>query len=188
MWGKPTVKFDPQRHHRQSTRLRGYDYSRDGAYYVTLCTHRRQPLFGDVVAGEMHLTALGRIVHDEWFRSATIRREIALWDREFVVMPNHIHGIVWILDGRGDRPVAPTTNDDARGPGPGSIGAFIAGFKSVATKRINELRDRPRTPVWQRGFHDHIVRDANELQRIRRYISNNPRNWESDEENPQRRR
>ncbi|MBC7359126.1 MAG: hypothetical protein H5U10_11370 [Desulfacinum sp.] len=102
--------------HRRSIRLKGHDYSQAGAYFVTLCTHGRACVFGEIVDGQMRLNDAGRIVADEWMKTAFIRNEIAL--DEWVVMPNHFHGIVWIcrIDGvddaccRGDRPVAPTTS------------------------------------------------------------------------------
>lgn len=104
-------------HNRRSVRLSGYDYSQPGAYFVTICTHKRDLLFGEVLNGEMRPNEIGRVVSQEWFRSANIRAEIELYPDEFVVMPNHIHGIVWIVGhmggdrspGRGARPCPPTT-------------------------------------------------------------------------------
>ena len=89
--------FDPKTHHHRSIRLKGYDYTLPGAYFVTLVTHRRDPVFGEVSGGEMKLSALGQIVLDEWMRSIGIRKEIQLHEDEFVVMPNHNHGIVWMV-------------------------------------------------------------------------------------------
>ena len=90
------MNFDPKICHRHSIRLLGYDYSQAGGYYVTIVTLRRECLFGNVAGGEMQVNELGEIVQEEWFRSARIRKEIHLFEDEFVVMPNHIHGIVWI--------------------------------------------------------------------------------------------
>ena len=168
------------RHHRHSIRLRGYDYAQTGAYFVTVCAQDRACLFGDVIDGVMRLNDSGRIAADEWTRSGTLRTEIAI--DEWVVMPNHVHGIVVITGGdarRGDRPVAPTP-----GPRPRSLGAMIAGFKSAATTRINEQRGTPGAPVWQRNYYEHIVRDEDDLNRIRQYIRENPAHWASDRENP----
>ena len=97
------MKFDPETHHRRSIRLPGYDYSRPGVFFVTLCTFQREEILGAVVDEEMQLSPLGRIVRTEWFRSAEVRKEIQLFKTEFVVMPNHLHGIVWITadDGVG---------------------------------------------------------------------------------------
>ena len=161
----------PQRN-RRSIRLQGYDYSQAGAYFVTLCTQNRECLFGEIVNGEMRLNEAGRVVADEWINTAEIRDEIEL--DEWVVMPNHFHGILVITVGRGDRRVAPT------GPQPRSIGAVMAGFKSAATKRINELRQTPGMKLWQRNYWEHIVRNEPELNRIREYIHNNPAQWVLD--------
>ena len=197
------MKYNPEIHHRYSIRLKGYDYSLGGAYFVTICTQDRACLFGEVMDGEMRLNEAGRIVRDEWVRSVEIRAEIEL--DEYVVMPNHFHGIVLITNDapecRGDRPVAqdvvpnktidnrvPQTKGDRpvapTGPQSKSIGALMAGFKSVVTKRINKMRDTYGTPVWQRNFYEHIIRDEVEFNRIREYVINNPAEWDKDEENP----
>ena len=104
-------RYDPQTHHRRSTRLKGYDYTLSGAYFVTLVTYRRDPIFGEIVAGQMKLSPLGQIVREEWLRSIGIRNEIRLYADEFVVMPNHFHGIVWIVGADGVCPGAGVTPD-----------------------------------------------------------------------------
>jgi REP element-mobilizing transposase RayT len=176
-------------HKRRSIRLCGYDYSLAGAYFITICTQDRACLFGDVVDGEMRLNYAGKIVHDEWLRTADMRSNVEL--DAFVVMPNHFHAIVFLNDEprRGDRPVAPTqstANTMARpaGPTPHSIGAIMAGFKSASTKHINEIRHTRGAPVWQRNYYEHIIRDDESLHRIREYIANNPLQWALDRENP----
>lgn len=187
------MKYDPAIHHRRSIRLQGYDYSQAGAYFVTLCTQNRECLFGKIVTGEMRMNDAGQIVADEWLKTAEIRDEIELY--EWVVMPNHFHGIVVIADGRGDPPVAPmngTTISGEQGdrqvaptgPQPRSIGAVMAGFKSAVTKRINELRQTPGAKLRQRNYWEHIVRNEPELNRIREYIHNNPAQWELDKLHP----
>jgi len=149
---------------RRSLRLKGYDYAQPGAYFVTICTHRHQPLFGEVVDGAMQLHAFGQIVWEEWFRSAEIRAEIVLFSDEFVVMPNHLHGIVWIVEAdnavgaTGRSPLQKRPLSPPRGPAPRSLGAFVAGFKSIVTKRINALRGTPGARVWQRNYYEHIIR------------------------------
>ncbi len=185
---------------RKSIRLNRWDYRAPAAYFVTICTHDRVPLFGRVVDGEMVLNAFGEIVWEEWFRSAEIRAEIELFPDEFVVMPNHIHGIVWIVetdDGTGHRDDAVEVHGRApnvgatgrsplqpRGPAPRSLGSFIAGFKSAVTKRLNVLRNTPGAPVWQRNYYEHIIRTARALNAIRRYIADNPLRWHLDRYNP----
>ena len=111
------ASYDPEKHRRRSIRLRHHDYSRAGAYYITVCTEGRKLLFGEVIDDEVKLNELGRIAAEEWSKSAQVRSEIEL--DTWVVMPNHVHGIVMTTDrGRGDRPVAPASawSDDARGP------------------------------------------------------------------------
>ena len=179
-------RYNSDIHHRRSIRLKGYDYSQAGAYFVTICVHDRECLFGEIVDGEMRLNDFGRIVAAEWIRSGELRSEIDIG--EYVVMPNHFHGIVIITDivgngdvCRGDRPVAPTTMP---GPQPKSIGAMMAGFKSIVTKRINILRDTPGLPVWQRNYHEHVIRNDADYNRIAEYVANNPQRWIEDKLHP----
>jgi len=143
-------------------------------------------LFGEVVDGEMQSNALGKIVREEWFRTAEIRPNVVLYDHEFVVMPNHIHGIIRIVDLPADvgaqRRCAPTDDERPHVP-PGSLGAIVRAFKSAATKRINVLRKTPGKPVWQRNYYEHIVRNEKTLDAIRRYIVYNPLRWHLDRYN-----
>jgi len=99
-----SMSYDPERHHRRSIRLRGYDYTAPGGYFITICTYDRAPIFGEIMERKMCLNAFGEIAQDEWFKTATLRPYVRLYEREFVVMPNHVHGIVWIVgnnDGGG---------------------------------------------------------------------------------------
>ena len=170
---------------RRSPRLRGYDYSQAGAYFVTICTYRRQELFGHVVDEQIVLNHFGRVVHDEWVRSEDIREEIEI--DAFVVMPNHVHGIVLIhshdTQHIAQGPVGTHGGASVRRP-PRSLGSCIAGFKSAVTQRINALRDTPSWPVWQERYYDHIIRNAHDLDVRRQYIANNPARWIEDTENP----
>jgi REP element-mobilizing transposase RayT len=183
------MPYDPQRHHRRSIRLPGYDYTQPGAYFITIVTHQRMPSFGEIVDGEMRLNEYGQIVHAEWFQTAAVRPYVMLHCDEFVVMPNHVHGIIWIVDTDADG------NDDDVNPRavggvtptnviPGSLGAIVRSFKSITAKRINALRDTPGAPVWQRNYYEHIIRDDHALARIRDYIQSNPQRWADDQENP----
>jgi putative transposase len=192
------MEFDPEVHHRRSIRLREFDYSQPGAYFVTLCASNKECLFGQVVDGQMRMNAIGEIVHEEWFRSGRIRLEIEL--DAFVVMPNHIHGIVRIVGAHGVRPnvgangVCPIGDDirpkegERRSPlpmRPRSVASFVAGFKSATTRRIRELRATMCRSVWQRNYYEHIVRNERELSQIREYIATNPLRWAFDRENPE---
>jgi putative transposase len=174
-------RYNPNIHHRRSIRLSSYDYAQAGAYFVTLCAHRRECLFGNIDNDAMVLNEYGEIVREEWLKSSEIRSEILLG--EYIIMPNHFHAIVYIVDHRdnrrGDRPVAPTT-----GPTPRSIGALIAGFKSTVTKRINAIRNTPGISVWQRNYYEHIIRNETDYHRIAQYITDNPRCWREDSLHP----
>lgn len=179
------MRYDPKLHHRHSIRLQTYDYSQAGAYFVTLCTQDRKYRFGAVINGEMVLNQCGRIVEVEWFRSAEIRKEVRL--DAFVVMPNHLHGVVFIDQMTSDE----SAYVGAHGCAPNgllhrprrSLGAFIAGFKSIVTTTINQLHNTPGVTVWQRNYYDHIIRKEEALEKIRCYIANNPANWEKDKNN-----
>ena len=173
------MRYDPQKHRRRSIRLPGYDYTSPGAYFVTICTYRKGYLFEN--------PAYREIVEEEWVRSADIRAEIEL--DEFVVMPNHVHGIVWIVNEnhrRGARPCAPTNVPFGGGVRKRSLGSFIRGFKSAVKIRINRIRKTPGEPVWQRNYYEHVIRNEDELNLIRRYIRINPLKWQYDRENPSR--
>ena len=176
---------------RRSIRLPEDDHAEDGVYFVTICTRGRECLLGKVNAGRVELTEYGQIVQEEWVKSANIRAELTLG--EFVIMPNHLHGIVE-MNARGAVEVgahgrAPLRASGFNGTRPlhrpkRSLGSFIAGFKSACTKRINQRRASPRTPVWQRNYYEHIVRDEDDLNRARQYIVDNPLQWELDEYHP----
>lgn len=161
-------RYNPDIHHRRSIRLPRYDYSSAGAYFVTLCTHERQCLFGEIVDGEMRLNDFGRIVTAEWIRSGELRAEIETG--EYVVMPNHFHGIVMIDDtvgANGIRPVLHTSAPNGRFRSPSkNIGSMVRGFKSAVTKQINEIRN-----------------DA-DYTRIAEYVADNPRRWAEDRLHP----
>jgi len=179
------MRYDPFRHGRSSIRLAGIDYASPGTYYVTVCTQDRACLFGDVINGEMVLNACGKIVREEWERSARVRPELRI--DAYVVMPNHLHGIVQITRwGHGGDVVGVGAHGHAPLQGalhrpPRSLGSFVGRFKGAVTRRINALRDTGGSPVWQRNYYEHIVRDKEDLSRIRRYIEDNPRHWPEDE-------
>jgi REP element-mobilizing transposase RayT len=167
------MPYDPEIHHRRSIRLRGYDYSQPGSYYVTLCRQSKEHLFGQIVEGEMHRNELGDYVARCWQWLAKQYPYVVL--DEWTVMPNHLHGIIVITDGAGGSRTAPTK----RKP----LGRLVGAFKTVSTDEINQLRGTPGRPLWQRDFYDHIIRNEDELNKIREYISTNPLRWGSDPEN-----
>ena len=168
---------------RRSIRLRDYDYAQAGAYFITLCTVGRESLFGEMVSGAMWLFAPGLIVEEEWLRTAAVRSNVEL--DAYVVMPNHLHGIVIPAnEARATHRVAPTNGP--AGPASGSIGAIVAQFKAVTTKRIHRLSGPEGLSIWQRNYYEHLIRNDRDLERIRDYIEANPSRWAHDAENPMR--
>jgi putative transposase len=176
------MKYDLPIHHRRSVRLKGYDYTQPGAYFVTLCTYQREETFGELVEGEMRLNPSGEIVREEWLKTAQIRPNVKLHEDEFVIMPNHLHGIIWIIEPVGaTRRVAPTKEPHTLVAG--SIGAILGQFKSVTAKRINARRGISG-PIWQRNYYEHIIRNENEIKNIWNYIDTNPLRWQEDQLHP----
>ncbi len=175
----------------ESTRFKGWDYSSKGSYFVTICTQDRDNLFGGVVKGKMELNQYGNIVNQCWFDLPNHYENIRL--DAFVVMPNHIHGII-IIDNNiinyhdvetGFNPVSTIVPTNTIIPpyitiqtkNRDGLFEFIRALKTFSGRRINELRQSPRKTVWQPRFHDHIIRDNDEFYRIRQYIINNPINF-----------
>jgi REP element-mobilizing transposase RayT len=147
---------------RKSPRLRAYDYASLGVYFVTACARDRECLFGDVVKNEVQLSEVGRIVEKSW--SEIPAHSAGVTTDAFVVMPNHIHGIVWLARA-GHAPPLP---------------AVIGSFKAAASRTAGR-------PLWQRSFHDRVIRDESELRAFRQYVADNPLKWAIDRENPVRR-
>ena len=146
---------------------------------MTICTRNKEFIFGDVVDGVMHLNEFGQLVEREWLKTSEMRDDVEL--DEQIVMPNHIHGIIMIKR-RGVSQYAPTKavfRSQSR-----TLGAIVRGFKSVVTKKINIIRNTSGSPVWQRNYYEHIIRNDDELNQVREYINNNPLQWQFDRENP----
>jgi putative transposase len=165
--------------HRRSLRLKGYDYTRAGAYFVTICAQDKACLFGSVVGGCMCLNDAGHMLILLWNDIPARFAEVEL--DAFVVMPNHLHGIIVLPDAanRAATRAAPTLSD------------VVAAFKSVTTVHyIRGVKTRAwpafRRRLWQRNYYEHVVRDDKELDRIRRYIDENPARWALDDENPEK--
>ena len=179
------------RYRIQSARAPWWDYGSDGVYFITICTAHREYLFGEIHNGEMLLSPIGEIVFQEWSKSFTIRKELSC--DAFVVMPNHLHAILRICSSANDidgfrvephgRAALPAGSCGVAHRPVQSISSFVAGFKSAATKRINEYRNTPRLSVWQSRFHDHIIRSDKAYQTIMEYINSNPLHWNDDKLN-----
>jgi len=180
------MPYNPDIHHRKSIRLKGYDYSRAGLYFVTICCHNRICRFGNIENGVMKLNEYGWIAHNEWIKTAEIRNNVEL--DNFVIMPNHIHGIIRLLrrgelhspdgidvfDTPENRGVCDTP---LRSPSQ-TIGAIVRGYKSSVTKQLVLLGFNGK--LWQRNYHEHIIRDEKSYINISEYITNNPSQWKDD--------
>lgn len=178
-------KFDPKIHHRKSIRLAGWDYSQAGVYFVTVVTWQRDCLFGDVVGGEMRLNDFGEIADECWRAIPEHFPHVELG--AYVVMPNHVHGIILINEVGAQHCCAPTLdgkNENRRkiNVKPGSLGAIVRSYKSAVSYKINKQFNA--TGIWQRNYHEHIIRNDREMGNVWRYIESNPVMWESDAENP----
>lgn len=170
---------------RRSIRLAEYDYASPGAYFVTIATQKKEPIFGRVVGNEIALNEWGKIAEKCWHEIPNHFSQVSL--DQFIVMPNHVHGIVFIdeldsvhpknLEGQdnsrvGAQHAAPLRQDKVRVYA-GSLGAIVRSFKSAVTKAINELRKPSATPIWQRNYYERVIRDEPDLEQIRSYIAHN---------------
>ena len=179
------MSYDPIIHHRHSIRLQGYDYSRAGAYFVTICAQKKQCLFGEIVDRQMILNDAGRMVQQCWYHIPAHFPHAEL--DVFVVMPNHFHGILVLTDrgigvnvgAKNFSPLQPSSPPSKRPVGTSkTIGSIVRGFKIGVTKWVRHhtgVHD-----VWQRNYWEHIIRNETDMNQIREYIRNNPAQWEMD--------
>ena len=166
------MTFDPQRHHRQSIRLPGYDYAQPAAYFVTVVTQGRERLLGRSENGEVQLSDAGRMVDACWHELGHFETVEA---DAFIVMPNHVYGVLVLREARGGHAGPP-------------LPAIIRGFKSMTTNAyIKGVKEHGWQPFdrrfWQRGYYEHVIRDEEDLRRVREYIVSNPARWHDDPEN-----
>ncbi len=169
---------------RRSIRLPQYDYAQAGVYFVTVCCHRHRCILGKIDNFQIHLNWAGRLVAECWLEIPYHFANAVL--DAFVVMPNHLHGIV-VLN-VGAQHAAPLQRQTStvlrRNVSPGSLSAIVRSFKSAASKRFHEHKRDLRVPLWQRNYYEHVVRNGEELDAIRRYIWTNAERWAEDKENP----
>ncbi|MDD3806815.1 MAG: hypothetical protein PHE86_02090 [Candidatus Marinimicrobia bacterium] len=179
------MKYNPEEHHRQSIRLKDYDYSQPGAYFVTICTQNQECLFGKIVDGKMVLNECGKITKQCWLDIPNHYSNAEL--DEFVIMPNHIHGIIIIVGGINVGAIHESPQHESPLPPHSTITRrkmllpkIIGFYKMNSAKQINQIRHMPGTPVWQRNYYEHIIRNENEneLNRVHKYIINNPLQWQ----------
>ena len=172
---------------RRSIRLPGYDYAQPGAYSVTICAADRRGIFGEIAAETAHLTIspIGYLVIESWANIPLHFPNVIL--DEFVLMPNHLHGILQIADQKDRGAIRPlaSANPEAFGkPVPQSIPTIIRSFKSIVSRRVIDKGLGVGLPVWQRNYYEHVIRTESDLNNIRLYISENPQKWSEDPENP----
>ena len=182
------VNYDPHRHRRQSIRLKDYDYSQPGKYFVNISTRNRECIFGGVRDAEVELSPLGRIATEDWMSMPHHYQHISI--DCFRVMPNHLHGIIIIKEYQQDManhvPTkrGPVTKRVFGKPISDSLSTILGSYKSGVTRRAHELGSVKSGSIWQSRFFDHIIRDDRSLYFIRQYIELNPLFWEFDIDNP----
>jgi len=180
MGGRGTMKYNSEIHHRKSIRLRHYDYSQSGAYFITMCTHNRECLLGEIIDREMVLNDAGEITQHYWLEVPNHFPNVVL--DEYIVMPNHVHGIIVSNDNVGARHAVPLQQAEQFGkPTRQSIPTIIRSFKSAVTNQINQTHQNTGSSVWQQNYYEHIIRNEIELNKTREYIVYNPINWTTDE-------
>ena len=182
---------------RHTIRLPGYDYAQAGGYFVTLLTWHREQTLGQIVSSEVQLSKLGKIAASEWLRLESRFPNVKL--DEWIIMPNHIHGILMLLPADAVRARLTSPRHDPEGSAsplqrvpqpaqpkgavPHSLGAILGAYKASVSNKAHHILDNPGIPIWHRNYYEHVIRNEAELQKIREYIHNNPLKWEFDEEN-----
>jgi putative transposase len=182
-----------KRRSRKSPRLPGYDYSREGAYFVTICTHQQIPHFGKIVDGQMEFSEMGKVAVSCWAEIPAHFPQVEL--DVYVIMPNHVHGIVLIVDksanlrvtNAGTRHASSVQQQNQsqnqkrpKGVKSGSLGAIVGSYKSAVTRLIRHSIDQDRQAIWQERYHDRIIHDERSMNEIRNYVLYNPAKWEND--------
>jgi len=201
----PNKNYNPKIHYRQSIRLKDYDYTSDGAYFLTICAQNKEHRFGDIIDGKMILNPAGEMIR-KWLRELENKFKNISLD-EYIIMPNHIHLIIFIMNvvvgvdlcvnpenttkqnlshiqgrhtGLSLRPAQQQTN----------ISQIIQWFKTMTTNEyIRNVKQNNWEPfdkkIWQRNYYDRIIRSEKELDKIKKYIFENPSKWELDRNNPE---
>ncbi len=173
---------------RRSIRIKGYDYSATGMYFITICTWNHLHLFGEIQNDRMIIDKYGKIAEKEWFKTGELRNNIKL--HEYIIMPNHFHGIIEIvnchsLDCRGTarralKDFRASTKEQFGKPSSNTIPTIIRSFKGAVTKRIRELENNSGLNIWQKNYYEHIIRNEDSYLKISEYILTNPLKWRLD--------
>lgn len=194
------MKYDPDKHHRRSIRLQGYDYSQSGLYFVTICMQNRACLLGEIQMGQIKLNSAGEMIY-RWWNALPDKFPSVVIDA-FVVMPNHFHGIIVITDNPvgadpcvcPNPPVCPNDDNSDRAKVKGAhagapLPTMVQWFKTMTTNEyIRGVKNLGWEPfnkrLWQRNYYEHIIRNEESLQHIREYVHTNPLKWEEDQLHP----
>ncbi len=171
------MDFNPEIQNRKSIRLKEYDYSQAGYYFVTICTRNREHLFGEIVDGNTELNDFGKIV-DDCIKNILQHFEFSDIDY-YCIMPNHVHLILIISDTVGNRHAC-SLQSNVQNRNHQALPVIIGSLKSAISKMIHRI-DSNINFVWQKSYYEHIIRNENELFEIRKYIEYNPLNWNEDE-------
>jgi len=181
---KPKSVYRKDRHNRVSIRLKGYDYSRTGMYFITICCQHKVPRFGVVVNGKMELNEFGKIAYAEWLKLSERFSNVEL--DAFQIMPDHMHGIILLNNtpvgaGFTPAPTAPTPDSTATARvAPTAVGGIVGAYKSMVSNRCLDLckiKNETMGKLWQRNYYECIIRDEQSYRRIAQYIINNPLKW-----------
>jgi putative transposase len=174
------MPYDPNRHHRHSIRLAGYDYTQPGTYFITICTHERKPVLCEIHSGTVSLTKLGQVVARYWLAIPRHFENVTL--DTWVLMPDHLHGIITIRNSGSRTPsehALPMPSHRPNGTRSSSLNAIVQNFKSISTRKVNQLLTTFGARLWQRDYYERILRSERELDSIRHYIDQNPAKWGS---------
>jgi putative transposase len=175
---------DPNLPARRSIRLKAYDYSQPGLYFVTICTHDLNNPFGIILNGEMRLNQVGKVAHETWLELPMHFPAVEL--HAHVIMPNHIHGALAILKrARHAVPLRSESNPESFGkPVAASLPTVVRSYKAAVSGRVRAILGKPSYQVWQRNYYERVVRTGDEFREVCRYIIENPQHWAFDKENP----
>ncbi len=173
------MESDKKYRYRRSIRLKGYDYSQPGAYFITICTSNRECLLGEIDNQQMKVNELGKIVVGFWLSLPTRYPSLEL--DEFVIMPNHVHGIIVITEAIDELPRHKLSEQKQRRKM--LLPKVVGYFKMNSAKAVNQHRLLSCQSLWQRNYYEHIIRNEAELDRVRRYIVDNPAKWNQDYDN-----
>jgi REP element-mobilizing transposase RayT len=180
-----------ENHHRHTIRMPDYNYSGNGMYFITICVQKRRHLFGAIAGATLVAAPAGEMIANEWCSLGHRFQNIRA--RDFVVMPNHFHGVIEICGtptASGNGALAGNGATTRVAPTGKTVGDIVGAFKSKTTvEYIRGVREHDWPPfdkrLWQRNYYEHIIRNETERSRIIQYIQNNPINWDCDKENRQ---